>query len=150
MALISVEDQNFLKDKFAKDLTNPVNVAYFTERESPLAVPGHECQYCQDTNQLLEEVVALSDKINLTVYDLVADADRARQLDVDKIPAIILDSGAGDRVRYFGIPAGYEFGSLIEDIVDVSQRTTKLSSATKDALQKLDIDVHIQVFVTPT
>ncbi len=150
MAFISAEQQGFLRDKFAKDLTNTVNIACFTRREGPTVGPDQERLYFEETNQLLDELAALSEKINVTVFDSVADADRAKELDIDKTPAIILDSGAGDRVRYFGIPAGYEFGSLIEDIIDISRRTTRLSSTTWDTLQKLEDDVHIQVFVTPT
>jgi glutaredoxin-like protein len=150
MPLISEEDQIFLKDKFAKDLVNMVNVTLFTQGESPLSVPGPECAYCKDTRQLLEEISALSDMIGLDIQDFVADSDEAKRFGVDKIPAIIVEGTAGGRVRYFGIPAGYEFGSLIEDIVDASRGTTKLSPDTKAALQKLDKDVHIQVFVTPT
>jgi alkyl hydroperoxide reductase subunit AhpF len=81
-------------------------------------------------------------------------------MSVDKIPAIILnnsddgraDAGQseGSRVRYYGIPAGYEFSSLIEDIIDLSRNQTELSAETKEALQELEEDLHIQVFVTPT
>jgi len=54
------------------------------------------------------------------------------------------------RVRFFGIPSGYEFGSLIEDIVDMSRGETSLSPESKQKLAALTSDIHIQVFVTPT
>ncbi len=150
MPLIPVDDQNLIKDKFTKELVNPVNVALFTQHESHLTIPGQECMYCKDTRQLIEEVSALSDKINLKIYDFVADAEVAKQMGVDKIPALVIDSDTGERVKYYGIPAGYEFSSLIEDIIDTSRRSTKLTTNTKEALQKLTKDIHIQVFVTPT
>jgi len=53
-------------------------------------------------------------------------------------------------VRFFGIPSGYEFTSLVEDIVDVSRGQTSLSAQTLELLAKLTEPVHIQVFVTPT
>jgi len=53
-------------------------------------------------------------------------------------------------VRYFGIPAGYELSTLVEDLIDVSKGTTNLSDRTREALATVDQDLHIQVFVTPT
>jgi hypothetical protein len=49
----------------------------FTQGESPLTVPSPECAHCKDTRQLLEEIEALSDKINLKVLDFVGDAESA-------------------------------------------------------------------------
>lgn len=150
MPLIPVDDQNFIKEKFAKELVDTVDLILFTQHDSPLSIPVQECTYCKETRQLAEEVSALSDKIRLQVYDFIADTDKAKQMGVDKIPAIIVNGHTGNRVKYYGIPAGYEFSSLIEDIIDVSRHTTNLSPSTKESLQKLDKDVHIQVFVTPT
>jgi glutaredoxin-like protein len=53
-------------------------------------------------------------------------------------------------IRYFGIPSGYEFSSLIEDIMMVSSGQSGLSAATKEVLANLEKPVHLQVFVTPT
>jgi alkyl hydroperoxide reductase subunit AhpF len=150
MAIIPENDRDVLKDKFLQDLINPVNIAYYTRQEWPSGASAQESKNCQDTQQLLEELVALSDKMNLTIHDMAVEGDKARRLGIDKIPAIILDSGEGDRVKYFGIPSGYEFATLIEDVVDLSQGTTSLSNTTKDALQHLEVDVYIRVFVTPT
>jgi glutaredoxin-like protein len=110
---------------------------------------GTDCEYCGDTKQLLEEIAALSDKITLETHDL-ADKEKAAQLQIDKAPAIAVMNGKDYGIRYYGIPSGYEFGSLIDDIVDVSKGESGLSSATKAALAKLTQPIHFQVFVTPT
>lgn len=150
MPLISERDQKLLRDKFAKELENEVTVTLFTQHESPLTVPGQECMYCKETRELLEEIAGLSDKIKLQVYDLVADSEAAKNFGVERIPAIILSNGSKKGVRYFGIPSGYEFASLIEDISDVSRGSTDLSADIKSQLDQITQDVHIQVFVTPT
>ena len=54
------------------------------------------------------------------------------------------------RVRFFGMPSGYEFASLVEAIVDTSRGRTRLSDATRAALAALRAPLHFQVFVTPT
>ena len=53
-------------------------------------------------------------------------------------------------MRFFGLPSGYEFASLIEDIIDVGAGSSDLPADTVEALRGLQKDVHIQVFVTPT
>ena len=67
------------------------------------------------------------------------------------VPALVLrgPTEAG-LVRFFGLPAGYEFSTLIADIVDVSKNNIQLSERTQTELANLTEDVHIQVFVTPT
>lgn len=150
MPLISQKDAQFIRDHFAKNLVGDVKVTYFTQRQSKLLIPGQECMYCQETRELLQEVVDLSDKISLQVHDFVADEDKATALGIERIPAFVLEGAAKGQVRYFGIPSGYEFSTLIEDMVDVSRGETDLSPKTKEALANLKEDVRIQVFVTPT
>lgn len=151
MPLISEEDRSFLVDHFSREIKDPVKLVYFTQKQSPLVVPtSQECMYCKETRELLEEVSALSDKIELQVYDFVANSQEAAQYGVDKIPATVITGKAKGKVRFYGIPSGYEFGSLIEAIVDVSKGTTDLSDATRAELGKITQPVHIQVFVTPT
>jgi glutaredoxin-like protein len=50
----------------------------------------------------------------------------------------------------YGLPSGYEFGSLIDAILDVSKAESGLHPETKEALAALERPVHIQVFSTPT
>jgi hypothetical protein len=53
-------------------------------------------------------------------------------------------------VRFFGLPSGYEFMTLLEDLVDLSAGSTRLSDTTRQAVAELSVPVHLQVFVTPT
>ena len=130
-------------------MTGPVKIVLFTQDENAL-----ECDYCVETRQLLEEVSALSDKITLEVHDFVRDAQLARHYRIDKIPAVaILSDGTTPTdygIRLYGVPAGYEFSTLIEDILMVSRQKSALNARTLDELKKLTQPVNIQVFVTPT
>lgn len=150
MPLISEKDAQFIRDHFAKHLVGDVKLVYFTQKQSKLFIPSQECMYCQETRELLEEVVGLSDKLSLEVHDFVADESLAKELGIERIPAFTIEGAAKGRVRYFGIPSGYEFSTLIEDVVDVSRGQTDLSPKTREALAALAEDVRIQVFVTPT
>jgi len=150
MALISPEDRQTLQTLFEQELQDEVNITYFTQRESVLIIPGQECSSCKETRELLEELTETSDKLHLTVKDFVRDEQEALSLGITHIPAFVLQGHTKGAVRYFGIPAGYAFPTLIEDLSDVSKGTTNLSAKTREALAAVDQDIHIQVFVTPT
>jgi alkyl hydroperoxide reductase subunit AhpF len=141
MALLKDKDRDALKDQFKK-LTGPVKLVMFTQ--------AMECPYCEMTSQIVTEVAGLSDKISAEFHDFVADQALAAQLGVDKIPAILVQGARDYGIRFYGIPSGYEFTSLIESIKDASEGTTSLSAETKAALAGLTKPLHIQVFSTPT
>jgi len=150
MPMISEKDQQTLRDLFGKRLLQDVTVTYFTQHDSVLSVPGHECTYCRETRELLEDLDGLSDKLHLEVKDFVADEAEAQKLGVTRIPAIVLSGQNKGTVRFFGVPAGYEFSTLVEDLMTVSGGEPDLLDSTKQALADLQQDLHIQVFVTPT
>jgi len=141
MAFINETQQEKLKEQF-KELSGDVKLIVFTQEI--------ECQYCRETRQLMEEVSALCDKISLEIYDFVKDKEKAKEYHIDKIPATVVEGKKDYGIRFYGIPAGYEFTSLINDIVTLSRDTTDLSEETKAALKKLEEPLHIQVFVTLT
>lgn len=150
MPLISDEDRKFLVDLFAKELVDPVKMVYFTQHQSPLSVPGNVCMYCKETGDLLNEVSSLSDKIEVETHDFLKDEAIAKQYGVEKIPAVVITGKNKGKIRFFGIPSGYEFAALIEVIKDVSRGGSDLRDATKKELGTITKDTHIQVFVTPT
>ncbi len=148
MSLLNEEIQEQVRQAFSA-MTKPVKVLFFSQGQGGAL----ECDYCAETHQLLEELAALSDKIELEVYDFLADEAVAQQYGVDKIPAIVLLGGEPLKdygIRFYGIPSGYEFGTLIEDLLMLSQGEHNLLPKTLEALQQIDQPVHIQVFVTPT
>ena len=150
MAFLSANDVTEIKHLF-EQLSGDVRLIYFTERESPLFIPGQECETCKDTRLLLEEIAGLSEKIHLEVHDFVADSELSREHGIDRIPALVLwADGVKGKVRYFGMPSGYEFSVLLGSLLDVSQGKSALAEETVEVLNGLDKDLHIQVFVTPT
>ena len=109
-----------------------------------------ECDFCVETRELVEEIASLSDEVDAVIYDFASDSDEVDRYGIDKIPAIAVVGEKDYGVRFYGIPSGYEFVSLIEAIKMVASGQSELSDATKKALARLDEPVHFQVFVTPT
>lgn len=147
MPLISDKDAEFLKKEFEEKLTGSVKLVMFTQTV--------ECQYCGETRQIVQEIAGLSEKITAEILNFVTDKAVAEVYGIDKIPAIVVlrveDGEEKDYgVRFFGIPSGYEFTSVIEDIIDVSRGDSGLQAQTREAVAEISEPVHLQVFVTPT
>lgn len=151
MPMISSQDQEYIRGVFAEKLTGDVTIELFTQKRSPLLVPGREeCEYCEETAQLLDEVAALSDRITLAVHDVKATPEVMAEQGVERVPTIIFRGANQGTLRFYGIPAGNEFRNLIDTIVDVGNGESHLSDETRATLAQLDQDLHVQVFVTPT
>lgn len=150
MALLNADVQKQIRQVF-EGIEAPVTLVVFTQSNDGKV--SLECQMCADTRSLVEEVAALSDKLDLEVLDFVEDEQAVQDYQIDKIPAIALRGGPQNKdygIRFYGIPSGYEFSSLIEGILMASKGSSDLSPKTMQAIQKLDQPVHIQVYVTPT
>jgi glutaredoxin-like protein len=152
--MLNKEVREATKKKFDEDLENKVKLVFFTQEPKRLIVPEHikgqECLFCKEARQLLTEVCSLSEKISLEILDFQGDKEIASGYGIDKIPATLVLGEKDYGLRFYGIPSGYEYTSLIEAIIDVSKGNTNLSQSTKEALGAIQMDIHIQVFVTPT
>ena len=144
--LLNQEVAGQIKQAF-DNLTNPVQILYFGSQEN--------CDYCAETLQLLTEVSEIDERVSLSTYDLAADSALAAKFQVDKAPAIIIAGKDGEEIldlgiQFSGIPSGYEFSTLINDILLASARDSGLSAETREYLKTLEKPLHMQVFVTPT
>jgi alkyl hydroperoxide reductase subunit AhpF len=149
MPLLNESTRNEVQ-KILTEMDQPVRLMMFTQGHG--GVP--ECHSCTEDRELAEEVASLNDKIRLEVRDIVADSALAETMGVDKIPALaILADGPSPQdygIRLYGIPAGFEFSALIEDLLLVSRQKHGLSQDTLTQISNIREPVHIQVFTTPT
>ena len=155
-------------------------VFFTQSRSRELTPERPNCETCADTAELLGELVSLSDRLHLTTRDLTAEPDTATRYNVTAVPLVLLrptnlnrafteiygvatdwpttvvgtmraDADLrGPNVRFLGLPGGYEFTTLIGDLVDLGRGSTDLTSTTVEAVRAIDGPVHIQVFVTPS
>jgi glutaredoxin-like protein len=124
------------------ELERPVKLAVFTQEL--------ECEYCRENTALAREVADLSDQIEIEVYDFAADKQAVERYHVDKIPAIVVEGDKDYGVRFYGVPFGYEFASLLEAIRSVSTGDSELAPESREMLAGLKEPLHLQVFVTLT
>ena len=173
-SLIGPAERERLRTILERDLSGDVHLLLFVQPPSGLYVPGREePQTGRQARQLMEELVALSPQLHLDVYNPRGEPDLAREHGVERTPALLIRPWRGAeaqtgrtgqtraargargrrlsaRVRFFGLPSGYEFATVLEDMIDVSRRQTRLSDATRERLATLPAPLHLQVFVTPT
>jgi hypothetical protein len=92
-------------------MAGPVKLVMFTQAAEAL-----ECELCAETRMLIEEIAALapSGKLSVEVHDLIADDAAVGEYQVDKIPAIAVVGAKDYGIRFYGIPSGYEFSSLMD------------------------------------
>src|SRR6185295_2691505 len=138
MGFLSADTQKQIKQLF-ESLSSDVDLTYYTQRESPLFIPGRaDCETCKDTRQLLEEVAALSDKLKLSVKELDDVGEAGREHGIDRVPALVVGAeGVKGKIRYFGMPSGTEFPVLLGSLIDASQGKSDLSESSIEALQLL-------------
>jgi alkyl hydroperoxide reductase subunit AhpF len=148
--LLQAKDRDELTRKFEAELKGDVHLKLFTQPGTGLFIPGRECLTCEPTEQLVREVCELSPKLRLEVANYYQERKAAAQSGIDKIPALLIGDIVAGRVRYFGLPSGYEFTVLLGAIMAASVEDSGLKQTTRQELHRLATDVHIQVFVTPT
>jgi glutaredoxin-like protein len=142
MSLLREKDQNAVKDKFSKELINPVLIKYFYSEED-------KSDGTRITKELLEEVTKLAD--GKLILEMEASETVAIENGIDKTPAILIKDSTNDQsnIRFFGLPAGHEFASFLHTVISVSRNySTDLSRELIDKIKKINKPVKIQVFVT--
>jgi glutaredoxin-like protein len=141
MTILKEEDRKAIKKELSS-LDGPVKLINFTQEL--------ECQFCRETTSLVREISELSDKLSTEVFNFITDKEATEKYKIDKIPATIFTNGEDKGLRFYGVPSGYEFVTVLETVKMLSTDKSGLSQETRDFLKDLTKPVHLQVFVTPT
>ena len=150
MPLLNPQDAEFIRNRFASELQHEVTLEFFAPTVGGLVLPGQDGETAEYTRRILEEVAALSDNIRVNVHSIVAEPDVAAGFGITHTPATAFIGAEDYGIRYYGIPGGYEFATLLELIIAVSAGRAALEDTSNEVLARLARDAHIQVFVTPT
>ena len=142
MPLFSPEEEPRVRE-LLEALERPVEllVAHGPE-ETPL--PGaRDVDFGAETQRIVEELAALSERVTYRVEE--------RPDGFERYPAIaVLPEGEDVGIRYYGLPWGYELGSLILAVLEAGLRESSLKPESLERLAALEQDLAIDVFVTPT
>ncbi len=141
MTILDAHEERIVRESLA-GMTDPVTILFFTQALG--------CEACVPTKQILDAIAPLSDKVRVKEVNFVLDKETVAEHGIDRVPALVFVSGGRSRLRFFGVPAGYEFMSLIEAINLTSSGESGLSDDSKARLAAVTRPVHLQVFLTPT
>lgn len=140
MQYINENDAVTLKKMFAA-YPNDIKLLFFEKAEN--------CETCPIARGLYEEIASLSDKISFQVYDYERDLVEVEKYKIDKVPALVIEGVKDYGIRFYGVSSGYEFNSLLNALQNVSQGEHKFPGVIQEDLDKIEKDIHVQVFVTP-
>jgi len=150
MGLIRENDRKTLRE-MAEGMSKDVSLTLYTQRTSPLIVPGVvPCETCEAAEGLMSELSELMPRLNLTVLDLVANRAEAESVGVDRVPTLLFDGEGGGRVRFVGFPGGYEFPAFLKSVLEMGGAEQGLAPEARAQLSALTEPVDLKVFVTPT
>lgn len=141
MALLGDSDIAEIRERL-EGMASPVKLVHFTQELN--------LEYGREARQLLEELAQLSDKLSLEIYDFLLDREKVTEYAVDKVPATAIRNDKDYGIRFFGLPAGYEFAALLDAILAVSAGDSGLKPESREKLALLAQPLHLQVFTTPT
>ena len=149
MALLNDQIRQQLHDRFAETLKEPVELTLYTRPGTGrLILPsGLGCATCDDARALAEELAAAApDLVKLDVVDVTSE-----ETQVIEVPTLTLAAaGQQARIRWQGLPSGFEFATVVDAIERASSGELGLSPETTGALERLSEPVEVMVFATPT
>jgi hypothetical protein len=138
MGFLADEDTQALREMFG-GMAEPVTVHLVTDDT--------------ELKDLMADVCAAGgDKVSLVLLDPTADAERMRELGIERHPGMALSSAnSRGKLHFYGHPFGYEMATLVAAITDLGSPagSPAVSPTAQAALDAMDQDVHIQVFSTP-
>jgi len=138
--MFSDNDRAALERRFSS-MVEPITLMVFGD-DGPLS---------KQLTDLANALAATSQKIKVEVVQ--ADGGRSprmKELKLDHWPVLVPTRGDFSRIRYYGVPAGYEVAPIVEGLVELSTSRTGLSPKAREALATVRRKANIKIFVLPT
>jgi alkyl hydroperoxide reductase subunit F len=142
MAMLRSEEEAKLREWFG-ELERPVQLFVALGPEETPPAGAQDVDFGAEMVRVCEELAELGDRVSCRVEQEPDGFPR--------FPAVsIRPEGRDAGLRYDGLPWGYELGSLVGAIVEAGREEPSLSPESRAALDGLERDLAVDVFVTPT
>jgi len=149
MSLLNDQVKQQVRERFSERLSGPVQLKlYLRPGSGRLILPsGLGCPTCEEARELAQDLQeAAPELISLEGIDVTV-----QESEVTELPTLTLAfPGEEPRIRWQGLPAGYEFATVVDAIERVSSGEHGLSEATVGRLAELTEPLEVMVFATPT
>ena len=142
MPIFQPEDEAKVRELLSA-LERPVELLVAHGPEETPAHGARDVDFGAETERVVRGLAELSPLLSVRVEEEPAGFDR--------YPAVaVLPAGEDVGIRYYGLPWGYELGSLIGGVIDAGRVDSTLKPESLERLASLERDLAIDVFVTPT
>jgi alkyl hydroperoxide reductase subunit AhpF len=142
MSIFGAEDEAQVRTLFDA-LERPVELLVAHGPEETPVHGARDVDFGAETERIAFGLAALSERVT---YRVEQEPDG-----FERYPAVaMLPDGEDVGLRYYGLPWGYELGSLIGAVLEAGRRESSLRPESLERLAALDRDLAIDVFVTPT
>ena len=143
MPLFRADEEQAVRELFARLERDVELVLVLGPEQTPRPGAG-DIDFGAETRTVLEGLAGLGERVTLRVTD-------EPELGVERFPAIcVLAGGEDTRIRYYGLPWGYELASIVGAVLEAGRAESSLAPETLARLGSLERDVVLEVFVTPT
>lgn len=139
--LLTPSDQQKIRQSL-DGLPSDVRLLFFTQTLG--------CEACAPAGQIVTELASLSDKLSLEEVNFVLDKEKVAAYGIDRVPAIAIVGSQDYGIRFYGVPAGYEFSALLDAVTLAGRGDSGLSEDSRKRLAGVSEPTSLQVFSTPT
>ena len=139
--MFSDTDRAALERRFAS-MADPITLLVFAD-DGPIS---------RQLTELANALAAASpSKLRVEIQGVDGGRNlRMRELKLDHWPVMMPTKADFSRIRYYGVPAGYEIAPMVEGLVELSASKTAISPKAREALGTVRRKANIKVFVLPT
>ncbi len=140
--MISEADKETLGKKLSLGMEDEVTLEVFVDEGTVIS---------KHLTELVTTFAGLSDKIKVSVHEAQGGkGERLKELRLEHWPVLVLTKGDSSRIRYYGLPTGYELPAMTDAIVELSMNRTPLSPKAREMLSTVRRKANIKVFVLTT
>jgi alkyl hydroperoxide reductase subunit F len=142
MPLLQPEEETKVREWFA-ELEQPVELLVAVGPEDTPRAGSGDVDFGAEMVRVCEGLAELGERVTCRVEEEPEGFPR--------FPAVsVRPDGRDAGLRYDGLPWGYELGSLVGAVVEAGRAEPTLRPESLEALETLENDLALHVFVTPT
>ncbi len=140
--MIPESERGVLERKFSIGMKDEVVLEVFVDGGTILS---------KDLQEGARTLAGLSQMIRVDVHEVQDGKNqRLRDLRLENWPVLVVTKGDSSRIRYYGLPIGYELPAIADAIVELSMAKTPLSPKARGMLATVRRKANIKVFVLTT
>jgi glutaredoxin-like protein len=139
--MLSEGDKLSLQRKFSTGMKDEVTLVVFADDT------GISSELVETANSLAN----LGPKIKVEVEKVVDGKNqRMRDMRIENYPVLVVTKGDFNRIRYYGVPSGFEISPISDAIVELSASKAGLSHKARESLATVRRRANIKIFILTT